>query len=469
MSRIIVLSNRVKMPENDLQNPSKNGSAGGLAVAVYTALQQNSRQGGGVWLGWNGEVDKDLANSDDNHFTAYQKQNVAYITTAFSSEQYRHFYCGFANNVLWALLHERTDLVEAIPKAAVDKDFAVYQQVNALFAKQLQHIAQPDDVIWVHDYHFFGVAAACRKLGMTHRIGFFLHIPFACSEIWQLCPHADTLLTQLAEYDVIGVQTDKDKRHCQQVMQSILPQMTKSPVVNAYTIGVDVATITQQIAPKITQSLCQNLVPKDHFMQNVTQIVAVDRVDYSKGILRRLRAYQHFLQRYPAYQGKVQLVQIAIPSRLDVPVYRELYEAVKQEVHHLQQQFATQDWQPIVYSETVLPHNQLMALFFDSQICWVNSLKDGMNLVAKEYVAAQNPANPGVVMLSRYAGASEQMIAAINLDPYDEQNLIESLLKALTMPIAERQSRYQSLMTGLREQDLLAWQTAFLQDLMEKP
>lgn len=463
MSRVIVLSNRVKMPEHKAEG--KNRSAGGLAVALYDALHQN----GGVWLGWNGEVNDTFDSVQDNVFDSEPSGKVTYMTTAFSPEQYRHFYCGFANNVLWALLHDRADIIAAMSKADIDQDFAVYQQVNAQFAKQLQRIAQPDDVIWVHDYHFFGVADYCRKLGMTQRIGFFLHIPFAPSEVWHACPHADTLLCQLAQYDVIGVQTQADKRHCLDVMTPFLANIANQPLINAYPIGVDVATIAEQISPKIAAYHRLNPVEKLEKLPMATrpirQIIAVDRVDYSKGILRRLQAFASFLQAYPEYQGKVQLVQIACPSRLDLPAYRELYEAVKQQVAQIQQVFATKDWQPIIYSETVLSHDKLMVLFVDSEICWVNSLKDGMNLVAKEYVAAQNPADPGVLLLSKYAGASEQMTAAVIIDPYDEQNLVDSLLIALTMSHAARQTRYQSLISGLKAHDLTAWQIAFLQDL----
>lgn len=430
MSRLIVLSNRVKLP-NDKQ-------AGGLAVAMSSALQQR----GGIWLGWNGDV---VANSP-NAFSEQTHGNVTYITTALSQAQYQHFYCGFANNVLWAFLHDRADLM-----AENAEDFAMYQRVNAQFARQLRQLAEPDDVIWVHDYHFLSVAHYCRQLGMANRIGFFSHIPFASSEQWQCCPFSKILLANLSDYDVIGVQTQADKRHCQAVLAPFLT--ANPPKIDSYPIGVDVAHIRQQV---------EHLTATK---SDVIRIIAVDRIDYTKGIVRRLQAFAEFLRRYPDYQGKIQLYQIACPSRLDLPIYQHWYDTVQAEVASVQQAFATADWQPIRYSEAVLGHDELMQVFFDSEICWVNSLKDGMNLVAKEYITAQNPENAGVLMLSKYAGASEQMQKAIIIDPYDRQNLVESLFTAVTLSAEEKQRRYYALMDGLIRQDLWDWQNRFLQDL----
>lgn len=430
MSRLIILSNRVKLP-NDKQ-------AGGLAIAVANALQQRC----GVWLGWNGsviETDKTV----DLMKQSLTLDDVTYIIVPLSKAQYQHFYCGFANNVLWAFLHDREDLIDEHPE-----DFAVYQQVNEQFARYLLELIEPDDVIWVHDYHFLSVAYYCRQLGMRNRIGFFLHIPFASPERWQHCPHADQLLAHLSDYDVIGLQTQLDKRHCQAVLSPLLAH--KNLTIESFPIGVDVTTIQRKI---------QNFT---HEKTSLIKIIAVDRIDYSKGIVRRLAAFAEFLRQYPHYKGRIQLQQIACPSRLDLPAYQEFYQQVKEQVISVQDEFATAAWQPLIYSESVLAHEQLMQVFFDSHIGWVNSLKDGMNLVAKEYIVAQNPSNPGVLLLSQYVGASEQMHEAIIIDPYDEQQVVNALLYAVTMSPEEKQSRYHALMKGLQQQDLLDWQNRFL-------
>ena len=518
MSRLIVLSNRVKMPDN-------SPMAGGLAVALHDILIGNSN----IWMGWNGSIVDSVVDTDgdwtSNEF-CYNKQTalvgsdlqmpnttITYITTALTTQQYQHFYCGFANNVLWPLLHERTDLISQTPQ-----DYAGYQAVNRLFARQLKRIIQPDDVIWVHDYHFLSVAYYCRQLGMDNRIGFFLHIPFASLIWWQQLDKSPELIKHLAHYDVLGTQTQQDKDNCIAVLQHYLkdPLIKASYMkrdfyksnssygmqltfnldfcalhrltINSYPIGVDIAAIQQQVINLPSQSAA-NTQKKNTIKSAAQQIIAVDRIDYSKGLLERFSAYHYFLQQYPMYRDQLKLLQIACPSRLDLPVYQRLYDAVRQAVDTVNQQFSPRDyrkdalksdafkanecntdnfianWQAITYSEKVLSHETLMTAFWHSDIGWVNSLKDGMNLVAKEYIAAQNPENPGVLLLSLYAGAAEQMQAAVIIDPCQPKSIVKGLNTALTMPLAERKARYQTLMQGLKQHDLNAWQQDFLDDL----
>ena len=516
MSRLIVLSNRVKMPDN-------NPMAGGLAVALQDILTGNSV----IWMGWNGAIIDSSDAGEINSFSNYKQENVAsscmqgthaevtYMTTALTTRQYQHFYCGFANNVLWPMLHEQPKLISQAPE-----DYAGYQDVNRLFAQQLKSIIQPDDVIWVHDYHFLSVAYHCKKLGIKNRIGFFLHIPFAPLAFWQRLAQSCELIKQLAHYDVLGTQTQQDKAHCLAVLQHYLKEnlveekpfedslaknslldflpinvlYSKQPVnkahtasrtqlklhlelkpqhaliINAYPIGVNVAKIQQQVShvfSPLSLSSTQHIQNNDTVKPISQRIIAVDRIDYSKGLLERFSGYRDFLQQYPAYQNQLQLLQIACPSRLDLSTYQRLYKEVKQAVYNINQQFLpnTDSWQAIDYSEEVLSHETVMTAFCQSDIGWVNSLQDGMNLVAKEYIAAQNPDNPGVLMLSRYAGAAEQMQAAVIIDPYQPKSIIEGLKAALIMPLGERKSRYQALLQGLQQENLHAWQQSFLDDL----
>lgn len=516
MSRLIVLSNRVKMPD-DAQ------AAGGLAVALDDILVGSSV----IWMGWNGEVVETFADNS-NQFNSrkhsffsqtntqtdtrsYKQQahkDVTYMTTAFTRRQYQHFYCGFANSVLWFMLHERPELVSE----AMD-DYAGYQAVNCLFARQLSQIIEPDDVIWVHDYHFLSVAYYCRKLGINNRIGFFLHIPFAPLAFWKKIDKSAELITHLAHYDVIGTQTVQDKINCIDVLsyylsndlntqtiysllndvESIKSDKTHVQVdlgyptshhltIHTYPIGINVDKIQTQVSHLSSKNLTHR--PKDSTTQSVAQqIIAVDRIDYSKGLLQRFWAYHKFLKTYPAYQHQLELLQIACPSRLDLPVYQQLYTQVKQVVDDINQQFATSschtyhsqnashtctlqhNWQAVHYSEKVLDHETLMQAFWHSDVGWVNSLKDGMNLVAKEYIAAQNLDDPGVLLLSKYAGAAEHMQAAVIIDPHQPVSIIEGLKTALTMPLSERKERHQTLLAGLRNYDINAWQQDFLADL----
>tara|TARA_R110002124_G_scaffold162641_2_gene329721 strand:+ start:1860 stop:3419 length:1560 start_codon:yes stop_codon:yes gene_type:complete len=498
MSRLIVLSNRVKLPDN-------KPMAGGLAVALQNVLIGSSV----VWMGWNGKVVENHSYNDSTNPFNSDEVNVkgsdtylTYMTTALTTEQYDQFYCGFANNVLWPLLHERTDLISQALEY-----YTGYQAVNHLFAKQLKRIIEPDDVIWVHDYHFLSVAYHCRQLGIFNRIGFFLHIPFASLQFWKTLKQSREIVHHLAHYDLVGTQTQRDRNNCLNVLQYYLKdhfihdqlgasapinvldmkrnfaqpytctraKMTlnlalksqHSLMVDAYPIGVNVAQIQEQIKHLSSTIFLHSTPLYKNKNPAFQQIIAVDRIDYSKGLLERFAAYDDFLAQNPSYQNRLQLLQVACPSRLDLLAYQSLYNDVKNKVHKINQQYSSEksSWQAINYSETVLSHETLMTMFWQSDVGWVNSLKDGMNLVAKEYVAAQNPDNPGVLLLSRYAGAAEQMQDAVLINPNNSDSILTGLRTALTMPLEERQSRYQTLLQGLQQDNLQIWQQSFLDDL----
>lgn len=494
MSRLIVLSNRVKMPD-------KNPMAGGLAIALQDVLNGKSV----VWMGWNGEIVERYNDDYTNEFSSIKQTALAdadapctntfitYMTTALTTEQYQHFYCGFANNVLWPLLHERIDLISQAPE-----DYAGYQTVNRLFAKQLKNIIEPDDVIWVHDYHFLSVAYYCKQLDIRNRIGFFFHIPFVSLPFWQSLDKSGELIRHLAHYDMLGTQTQQGRANCFAVCRYYLKDSLRNALhapqgfststqskntqimlnlglnhphylrIDAYPIGINVTRIQQQISHLSSQYDKANQNKKT-LKSAAQKIIAVDRIDYSKGLLKRFSAYRDFLQQNSLYQNQLTLLQIACPSRLDLAAYQRLYNDVKTAINDVNQQFLPNvySWQAINYCESVISHETLMTMFWQSDIGWVNSLRDGMNLVAKEYIAAQNPDNPGVLLLSRYAGAAEQMQAAVIIDPYQPKSMTEGLGIALTMPLDERQSRYQSLMQGLQQDDLQAWQQKFLNDLYD--
>lgn len=539
MSRLIALSNRVKLPDN-------GPMAGGLAVALNDVLKGRSV----IWMGWNSEIDdadnNDNNKADNNEANAFSQQQrtvqssdtdtqktsstITYVTTALTPRQYQHYYCGFANSVLWFLLHERSDLISQAPD-----DYAGFQEVNQIFARQLKAIAKPEDVIWVHDYHFLSVAYHCRQLGMKNRIGLFLHIPFAPLKFWQALSQSPELVYHFAHYDVLGTQTEQDKANCLSVCQHYLKEYlldnssiafntnkqhyankrhftelnqyqqsnstqlmlnldldkaahnVHSLTIKDYPIGVNVARIQQQVSGLSSPLRAGKQAQKDAIKPAAQQIIAVDRIDYSKGLLERFLAYRSFLQQNPQYQNQLNFLQIACPSRLDLPLYQQLYDEVKQVVADINKQFLPEkrthhcpddlkddtcrcddfinDWQAITYSENVLGHEKLMTAFYHSDIGWINSLKDGMNLVAKEYIAAQNPDNPGVLLLSRYTGAAAQMQAAVIIDPHQPTSIVQGLKTALTMPLAERQERYQTLLQGLQNYDIHTWQQHFLEDL----
>ena len=456
MSKLIVLSNRVSLP-----NPDKP-AAGGLAVALQDALDET----GGIWLGWNGEQ---INNDQQAEFGRINNKNVEYLTCPLTHQQYEQYYCGFANNTLWPAMHERADLIECNAE-----EYETYQQVNRLFAEKLKDIAQPDDVIWVHDYHFFSVARYCRELGMQNKIGFFLHIPFARLAIWRQIPMANRLIQDLCQYDVVGLQTEHDQNLCmqacttllqaQKIQQYLLSYQKRITTIKCYPIGVNPDHI-QKVARQYADD-SQSVFDFDALGKQQT-IIGVDRIDYSKGLLERFNAYSDFLATYPEYHRQVTDLQIACPCRLDIVAYQELFKRLKEKVKTINAQFAQDDWLPIECSHDVVAHEALMGIYRKSSICWISSIRDGMNLVAKEYIAAQDPENPGVLILSKYTGAAEQMPEAIIVDPEDPKAMVQALKLALDMPQEERIRRYQKLIAGLKAFDINDWRNAFLVDLRQ--
>lgn len=453
MSKLIVLSNRVNLPHPDTI------SAGGLAVALQDALEDI----GGIWIGWNGQK---VSDDKEQRFKVQKYKNVEYHTCTLNQEQYQGYYCGFANNVLWPFMHEQFHYIQY-----QSSDYKTYQDVNLKFAKHLKKVAQPHDVIWIHDYHLISVAHYCRKLGMKNRIGFFLHIPFPCADQWHHLAVGSELAQHLAEFDVLGFQTQHDRENCLKLLEQklglsrryldTLNYGSRRIQVKCYPIGVHPEHIQQQAEQTDPIQL-----PFAHQLkQDSLKIISVDRIDYSKGLVQKIQAIQSFLQSSPEFEAKFQQLQIACPCRLDVKTYQQLYQEFKQHVQCLNDEYAFSDWQPFVCSYEAVAHDALMRLYRAADICWVNSIKDGMNLVAKEYIAAQDPLDPGVLILSKHAGAADQMQAALLVDPHDEQSMTKALKKAIRMSKSERLARYQYLKLGLNEFNIVHWRDEFLMDL----
>lgn len=456
MSKLIVLSNRISMP-------SGKASAGGLAVAVQDALNDSN----GIWLGWNGQQ---IIDSEAPEFEQAHSQGIDYITCPLTHQQYAQYYCGFANKVLWPAMHDREDLIEYD-----SQEYNTYQKVNRLFAEKLKQLAQPEDIIWIHDYHFFSVARYCRELGMQNKIGFFLHIPFASLNIWLKIPVARELIQDLSQYDVIGLQTQIDQNACMQTCLSLLEAQKihrdsisykkRQILIKSYPIGVQPELIQKQAQQDLPSPCVFNFeeIPRQK------TIIGVDRIDYSKGLLERFNAFATFLQTNPEYHGLVRHLQVATPSRTDIAVYQRLYQRFKTKLELINEEFAHEDWRPVDCCYDPVQHHNLMHIYRYSDICWISSLRDGMNLVAKEYIAAQDPENPGVLILSKYAGAAEQMSQALIVDPQDRAAMMDALKMALEMSKAERINRYQQLIEGLSASDLTHWRNDFLDDLEKTP
>ncbi|MCY0387624.1 alpha,alpha-trehalose-phosphate synthase (UDP-forming) [Robbsia sp. Bb-Pol-6] len=452
MSRLIVVSNRVA--------PTSEGrpAAGGLAIGVLDALQET----GGVWFGWSGDI---VAEAAPPHIELRSK--VTYATVGLTRRDYDQYYRGFSNATLWPAFHYRNDLLRYDRQ-----EYAGYNRVNESLARQLVALLEPDDIIWVHDYHLIPFAQACRRLGVTNPIGFFLHIPFPAPEVLYTVPPHRELIEALMQYDVIGFQTTADVQSFNDYIvrdvggkvdaQGRTSAFGRRARVAAYPIGV----YPDAIAASARDYSNRRLVAKVRdSMRGRALIMSVDRLDYSKGLGERFAAFERLLQTSPGMQERVSLVQIAPPTRSDVSTYQKIRQSLEAQAGRINGRFAQLDWTPIQYLNRKYERNVLMALFRASQVGFVTPLRDGMNLVAKEYVSSQDPDDPGVLVLSQFAGAIEEMSGALVVNPFDVAQMSEALERALTMPLPERQSRYRDMMVPLRRNNLSVWRDTFLVDL----
>jgi len=450
MGRLICVSNRV----GPLKDTAK---AGGLAVGLVDAL----KDAGGVWFGWSGEVTEE---GTFGPLKREQEGKVVLATIDFSSEDYRDFYAGYTNRSLWPIFHNRLDLADFNNRYERS-----YWRVNERVAARLAPLLKPDDVIWVHDYHYIPLGAELRKLGVENPIGYFLHIPFPPLEILTALPCAQELTRSLFAYDLIGFQTDSDRRRFIHFAREELGAEKrgdgrialdgKMPFVGAFPIGIDAETFSgfanSEEARRHIQRMKRILIGR-------LQIVGVDRLDYSKGLPQRFHAYERLLEDYPENRGRVSFVQIAPPSRSDVDAYVDIRHELEALAGNINGRFADFDWTPIRFIARAFPRRALAGLYRASPVGLVTPLRDGMNLVAKEYIAAQDPADPGVLVLSRFAGAAEEMPEALIVNPYATEAVASALQTAVHMPLEERCARWRPLYERVRANSSALWCQSFL-------
>jgi len=459
LGRLVVVSNRVT-PITGRQA----ASAGGLAVGVLAAL----RETGGLWFGWSGEVtDEARGGSDGGPPPAprlIRTGKVTYGLIDLAAADYEGFYAGFANRTLWPLFHYRLDL-----SSFEHHWYATYRRVNQRFAEALSSLLKPDDIIWIHDYHLIPMASELRRLGFENRIGFFLHIPFPAPEIYVSLPWHRQLAADLCSYDVVGFQTGTDVRHFKQYVELELngtadwkgsvQALGRSLHVDAYPIGIDVDDVIGMSTSAEARRQASRLGSS---MANRQLIVGVDRLDYTKGIVERLRAFEMLLQDYPNLRRQVTFMQISAPSREQVPEYLELRQQVELLSGHLNGVYSEADWVPLRYINRSYTRRSLMGFFRLSRVGLVTPLRDGMNLVALEYVASQDEADPGVLVLSRFAGCAQQLDGALVVNPHDVHHLADTMHAGLAMTLDERQDRWRRMMQAVRSYDIIAWRDRFL-------
>lgn len=455
--RLVVVSNRVAPVDE------KKGGVGGLAVAMLAALKSS----GGVWFGWSGEV---VANPRPDP-KLFEVGPITYATLDLGVRDHEEYYNGFANSTLWPLFHFRLDLTEFSRRT-----YTGYQRVNALFAGKLAPMLKPNDNVWVHDYHLIPLADQLRQMGMSQNMGFFLHTPFPVPEILLALPHHETLMRSLCAYDVIGFQTRRDKdafiaylvqeADGELIGENIVEAYGRRMFVKEFPISVETDDIVKmaEVAGRSRQSERMRESLRDRDM-----IIGVDRLDYSKGLPQRFQAFQALLEQYAGNRGTVTFMQIAPPTRSEVREYQDIRRELETQAGHINGMFAEFDWVPIRYLNKSFSRRNLLGFYRASRIGLVTPLRDGMNLVAKEFVAAQDPEDPGVLVLSRFAGAADELDAALIVNPYDIEGVAEALQRGLTMPLEERLERYDSMMTVLRANDITNWREQFVNALKKAP
>lgn len=451
MKRLVCVSNRISLPR-------RGATAGGLAVGILGAL----RHTGGLWFGWSGETTETPRESPE----VVARGNIRFATIDLKPEEFDAYYNGYCNGTLWPLFHY-------FPERFTHEQqrFDAYQAVNHQFATSLMSLLEPDDVVWVHDYQLIPLGRHLRQLNFKGPIGFFLHIPFPHLQIMRLLPDYSELIKDLCHYDLLGFQTHDDVRSfltCVDPEPAGVPADGRLTVgdrqvrLGVYPIGIDVESVVNEAITTNTQETVQRLTVS---LMGRKLIMGVDRLDYTKGLTQRFASFEQFLGEFPEYQEKVTFLQIAPLSRGDVLAYSEIRRALEQRAGAINGRFAEADWTPIRYLNRDFTHSTLMGFLRAAQVALVTPIRDGMNLVAKEFVAAQDPADPGVLLLSPMAGAARELTGALQVNPYDKRGTALALQTALNMPLEERRERHQQMLTAVRQHDIHNWYGSFIHDL----
>jgi trehalose 6-phosphate synthase len=453
VSRLVVVSNRV--PSN-----SAKPAAGGLAVAMEAALGEH----GGLWFGFSG----DTVEGEPGPLQISERNGITYATTDLNAESYRDYYEGYANQTLWPLFHYRVDL------AVFDRStYERYHGVNKLFAERLMPLLERDDLVWVQDYHLIPLGEELRRLGCNLRLGFFLHTPFPTPEILTILYNHRRLIRSLLSYDQIGFQSPSDLRSFQDYVTRVFPngRAEADGICSAHGLSVRAGVFPIGTEPK---SFAELATTRDalRYGQRVREslrrrdlILSVDRLDYSKGLPERIAGLYAMFEHYPEHRRRVTFMQIASPSRSEVPQYQDIRHELDAAVGQINGRFGRFDWVPVRYINRTYSHSVLAGLYRFARVCLVTPLRDGMNLVAKEYVAAQDPADPGVLVLSKFAGAAHQMDGALIVNPYDARELGNVVHRALIMSEQERAARWRTMMDRLSAESLTWWRESFIASL----
>ncbi|MBE7210972.1 MAG: trehalose-6-phosphate synthase [Gluconacetobacter diazotrophicus] len=445
MGRLVVASNRVPSPKEIAQ------PAGGLVVGLADAIRGRPS----LWFGWSGDTHgKEGSEPEVGRLDA---DGVSYATVPLTARQHRGFYQGYSNGILWPVCHYRLGLMQ-YSRAELD----TYREVNELFARALAPLLERDDTVWVQDYQLIPLGAALRALGVRNRIGFFLHIPFPPEQLFRAMPGADELLADFGAYDLVGMQTEQDAAN----LRDALDKLDVDADIRAFPIGIDPDAFEKQAvrgakgreAARLTGALAGRAL-----------ILGVDRLDYSKGIPERLLGFERLLQRFETHRRRVSLLQVAPVSRGEVAEYKALRRKLDELAGRINGEWAEIDWNPVRYMTRGIPRKTLAGVHRLAKVGLVTPLRDGMNLVAKEYVAAQDPADPGVLVLSRFAGSAPELGDAVLVNPHDPDEIAEALDQALRMGLKERVRRWEGMNGSVRRNTAASWSHEFVAALGAVP
>ena len=451
MGRLVIVSNRV--------GSSLKGNEGGLATAMLAAFDRREV----IWFGWSGEV----TDEPPGPTRMRREGRLTRMLVDLERSDYEGYYLEFANCVLWPVFHYRVNLAEYGRER-----WAAYGRVNEMFAERVAPALKPDDILWIHDYHMIPLGSALRRLRVDNPIGFFLHIPFPAPEVLATLPVHEALVRALFAYDLVGFQTDQDLQAFRDYVEREAGGWTGADgTMHAFGTSVRAASFpisidTQLLAARAARaSSTRQAARLRDSLSDRQLVIGVDRLDYTKGLVHRFDAIERLLEGNPQYHRAVVVLQIAPPSREDVSEYQRMRAELDARIGRINGRFGEPDYHPVRYVNRSFRQETLFGFYRASRVALVTPLRDGMNLVAKEFVASQNPDDPGVLVLSRFAGAARELDAALIVNPFDVDQITDALARALAMPVEERRARYERMMAQLETHDVHAWREAFLEAL----
>jgi trehalose 6-phosphate synthase len=454
---LVVVSNRVA------RGKANEPMTGGLAAALLPVVEKS----GAIWVGSSGRVRDGAQKEPFAEIEALGAGALAMLD--LPAAHYGGYYEGFANSALWPALHSRADLI-----SASQDDYLSYREVNAFMARALLRFEKPDTAFWIQDYHFLALGAELRDLGITAPLGFFLHTPWPARAVIGGVPHHRELIEAMLAYNLIGFQTKDDCDNFAGYLTAdlglkvdddgVVTSRYGTSRIAVFPIGIDAEKFAQQAAKAVSHPDVSRL---RRSLNGEKLAIGVDRLDYSKGLVNRITAFDRMWTMHPSLKRTVSLLQIATPSRGAIEAYGNLQNELAKLVSDVNGRHGEVDWTPIRYLNKGYSQTVLAGLYRTAQVGVVTPLHDGMNLVAKEYVAAQNPADPGVLVLSKFAGAANELDTALLVNPHDIDGMAQTIATALSMPLMERRLRWEAMMAKLRAGTIQGWFNDFVDALQD--